>query len=65
MSANKKKRKPRNPIETQEAIKRLLILQALALGVKADDIAKALNINPSGIRKIVSLKSVRSSSKIK
>ena len=51
--------KNRKSIEAMEAIERLLIIQSLALGVKAYDIARALEIDSSGIRNIVSLKNIK------
>ena len=46
-----------------EAIKRLLILQLRMLGVTSEDIGRTLNLDPSTIRHIASLKNSKKSDK--
>lgn len=61
MSAKEKnnKKKVKKSLDPLEAIKRLLILQLMISGVKSDDIAKALNLDSSTIRHMVSSRKIK------
>lgn len=50
-------RKRRRQLEPLEAIKRLLILSLAKQGVKSDEIGRALEIDSSAIRRIVTFRS--------
>ena len=46
------------PLEPLEAIRRLMILQLLAQGVKTESIAEILEIDTSTIRHMISVKGI-------
>lgn len=56
MAKTKKKSKP---VDTQEAIKRLLIVLLLTRGVEASDIAKTLGYEKSMIGKLVPARKIQ------
>ena len=62
MPKNKSK-KQRKSLEALEAIRRLLILVAIQNGASSKEVAKVLNVDPSTIRHIVSIRAVKKVSK--
>ena len=56
-------KKQRKSLEPLEAIRRLLILIAIQNGASSEEVAKVLNIDPSTIRHIVSIRAIKKASK--